>query len=262
MSSPTWPVEPTPTPPPEPDRPERPVRPGEAFWGYQDLVILAGLALPSFILGVLITRALGLINPGNTEVPEAAGVLVAQFLAYGFWFGCLWALLRIRYRRSFWTSLGWLLPEKPLWYYAALGPVLAIAVGLLGGLLGKPDTEMPMLEMLKDPVALMLVGAFAITLGPLAEELIFRGFVLPLLARSLGAAVGVSLTAAFFALLHGEQYGWSWQHLIIIAAVGATFGVVRLRTGSTAAATVMHATYNLTLFAAILSNMEEFLTSW
>ena len=111
---------------------------------------------------------------------------------------------------------------------------------------------MPMQELLRDRASLVLVGIFAVTLGPLCEELSFRGFFLPLLARSLGAAGGVLLTAVAFSLMHGPQYAWSWRHILLITLAGVAFGVVRLRSGSTAAATIMHATYNLTFFVAYL----------
>jgi hypothetical protein len=116
--------------------------------------------------------------------------------------------------------------------------------------------------LLRDRTSLALVGVFAVTLGPLCEELIFRGFLQPLLARTLGAAAGVVVTAAVFALPHGPQYAWSWQHVLLITLAGAVFGWVRHRSGSTMAAAVMHAGYNLVFFAALAAQWEEFSTTW
>ena len=105
--------------------------------------------------------------------------------------------------------------------------------------------------LLKDRVSLILVAIFGVTVGPLAEELIFRGFLQPLLVRSLGTAAGISVTAIPFGMLHYWQYGRSWRHVIMIGAAGAAFGWVKQSTGSTKASTIMHASYNAVLFAGL-----------
>ena len=56
-----------------------------------------------------------------------------------------------------------------------------------------------------------------------------------------------------FGLLHLPEYEKSWKHGLLIATAGAIFGWVRYRTGSTAAATFMHSSYNLTQLAAFLA---------
>ena len=98
----------------------------------------------------------------------------------------------------------------------------------------------------------MLVAFFAVVLGPVFEELLFRGFLLPLLQRALGAWLGILLAAAGFALLHGAQYQWSWKHLLLVGLAGAAFGLARYKTGSTAAAALLHGGYNLTFFVGYL----------
>lgn len=221
------------------------------FWNYHDLLLLIGLALPALVAAMVVARTAMLILPEKAVTP-AAGILVAQFLGYGLWFLCLYGLLRLRYGRPFWRSLAWVRPGTTMVMYVASGALLAITVALLGAALKTPDIAMPMQELLRDRASLVLVGIFAVTLGPLCEELSFRGFFLPLLARSLGAAGGVLLTAVAFSLMHGPQYAWSWRHILLITLAGVAFGVVRLRSGSTAAATIMHATYNLTFFVAYL----------
>jgi hypothetical protein len=242
------------------EAPRETVRPGP-FWSYQDLVLLVGLALPVMVVSALAVQVVSWMLPGGAMLP-AVGVLAAQFLAYAAWFLVLWAIIRLRYGRPFWHSLAWIQPGRGILRYALFGPLLAISVGIAGALLRTPDIELPMMELMRDRLSLILVGAFAVSLGPLCEELAFRGFFLPLLARSIGAAAAVLATSAVFALLHGPQYAWSWRHLVLITAAGAAFGVVRLRTGSTSAATVMHATYNLTLFMGYLTHLEQIGAPW
>jgi len=228
-------------------RPER-----YPFWGYQDLVILLGLILPVVVLSALIVGGLLQFFPQQASSP-AVGVLSAQFLAYSLWFFCLWTLIRFRYGKPFWFSLAWVTPRRSLLLYAVYGPLLALAVGVAGALLQTPEIKMPMMDLLRDRLSITLVGLFAVTLGPLAEELAFRGFVLPLLARSLGPVPAILVTSGVFALLHGPQYAWSWRHVLLIALASVAFCIIRLRSGSTLAATAMHATYNLTFFVVFLA---------
>lgn len=230
------------------------------FWGYQDLLLLIGLAVPSVIAAaafvMIVAVAVG--HAGRS----AATVLGVQFLAYGFWFLGLYALLKLRYGRPFWQSLAWRRPAGGLGGFLVKGAVLALVVALLGAALRTPDIDMPIKELLRDKASVVLVGVFAVTLGPLCEELIFRGFLQPLLARSLGAAWAIPLTAALFAIPHGPQYAWSWQHVVLITLAGSAFGWVRHRTGSTLAATVMHASYNFVFFVALVARWEDLSTAW
>jgi membrane protease YdiL (CAAX protease family) len=96
------------------------------------------------------------------------------------------------------------------------------------------------------------MGFFAVTLGPLCEELAFRGFLQPLLVSTFGAVGGVLLQAVPFAALHGAEYAWSWQQLLVMLFAGSAFGWMRQRTGSTASATYMHAGFNLVVFLGML----------
>jgi membrane protease YdiL (CAAX protease family) len=60
-------------------------------------------------------------------------------------------------------------------------------------------------------------------------------------------------TSALFSLVHGIQYSWRWQNLLLLLAVGMAFGCVRARTGSVIATTLIHAAYNATLFTALFA---------
>ena len=104
-----------------------------------------------------------------------------------------------------------------------------------------------------------MVGFFATTLGPLAEELVFRGFLQPLMMRTFGTAAGIVLASLPFSLAHGPQYSWSWRHVLLLFLASVVFGVVRWRTGSTAASTLVHATYNLTFFTGFLLQRKDLL---
>lgn len=224
---------------------------GDAFWGALDVFFMASLALPALLAAGLIVFGVSSFVP-VLRMLRAAQVLAMQFLFWGIWLAALYAVLRLRYGRRFWASLGWRRPPAGYGQAALLGALTAGGVIAGALILRPPEVALPLLELLKDPLSLVLVGVFAVTLGPVCEELAFRGFLLPWLARLIRPAPAVVLTGALFAVLHGPEYAWSWRHVLLITVAGAAFGAVRLRTGSTAAAAVMHAMYNLVFFAALL----------
>ena len=123
-------------------------------------------------------------------------LLGAQFAFYGLLFGTLVALFRLQYDRPFWRSLGWVATPLPVYSMMTYGVGLAMTVLLLGSLIRTPRTENPLTALLKDPTSLILVAIFGTIVAPVCEELMFRGFLQPLLVRSLGAPAGILATAA------------------------------------------------------------------
>jgi membrane protease YdiL (CAAX protease family) len=214
------------------------------FWSYEDLGLFIGSVIPVFLLAILIVRV----------VPIPGGVvqaMVYQSLIYALLLGVLYLLVSWRYQQPFWGSLGWTVFRLPF-LCAAIGPVLAIASSTLGVLLKAPPIPSPIEDLISDRRSLFIMMLFLTVFGPVFEELVFRGFLFPLLARSLGPWPGILLAATPFALVHGSQYHWSWQHLTIVGLAGVVFGFIRYKTGSTAAATLAHTGYNATLFVGFL----------
>src|SRR5215467_9767922 len=177
---PTLPPEPPPLAPPEAPPAER-----DPFWGYSDLFLFGGLALPAMLAGfglVKVTLYLLRLHP-----VRAAEAVAEQFMGYLFLSLVLVVIFRLQYGRPFWKSLGWTpIPVPPMWV-AIAGWLTAFAVVLVGYLIRTPTTANPMTELIQENrLSLILVGIFGVTVGPLAEELAFRGFLQPLLVRSLG----------------------------------------------------------------------------
>jgi len=219
------------------------------FFDYTDLFFFVGLCIPCLLIALLLIRALKLFAP----LPMPVQLLLVQSVWYFLVFGSLAALFRIRYDQPFWESLGW----RPLSFSTATGaflagPLLALAVGLLGSALHTPDISLPFEEMLGSTGTKILLGMLVVILGPVAEELAFRGFLMPLLIRSLGAATGIILTGIIFGSVHGYEYQWSWQFMLLISLVGCIFGWAKFKTQSIVVSALMHSTFNLTQFAAFL----------
>lgn len=178
--------------------------------------------------------------------------LPAQLLLYIFLYFALWLIIKVKYDRPVWTSLGWKSSRIASWQAFAGGCALSFVVGLLGSALRTPQIKSPFDRFLHSPGWIALFGLFAVFLGPVFEELVFRGFVQPLLSRDLGNLAGILLTAFAFGFLHGPEYG-AWQFVALITAAGACFGWVRAWTGSLVPAVVMHAGFNTVFFVAALT---------
>ena len=94
-------------------------------------------------------------------------------------------------------------------------------------------------------MAIMELLVLGFVLGPILEESLFRGCLLPLLAQTTGSGPAVILTAILFALFHQPA---NLAHWVSFTATGIAYGWIRVASRSTAAAAVMHATYNLAVF--------------
>jgi len=248
------PFEPLGLPPqPEQQPPSAPpiVPPREPFWSYTDLAIFAGLAIPCLLLGVGLVRVFEFVFHIQVRL-RTMELLPAQFLGYGLMFAGLMLLFRWQYDRPFWRSLGWTSLRLSPFVIVIAGLVTAFGVSGISLLLKTPTTSNPMTDMLQNRASLILVALFGLTIGPLSEELAFRGLLQPLVVRSLGVAPGILVAAVPFGLLHFQEYGNSWRHAVLISLAGAAFGAMRQVTGSTRASTLMHSSYNALFFLALL----------
>jgi len=233
----------------------------EPFWNYSDLLLLVGMAMPAMLVGMLAVKGVVWAFELHLKL-RAVEIVPAQFLGYALLFGALAVLFRVQYDRPFWDSLAWRPAGMPAGWIVLNGVLTAVGVSVLGVALRIPDTANPMKEMLSDPVSLAVVGLFGVTLGPMSEELLFRGFLQPLLVRSLGPMAGVAAAAVPFGLLHLQQYGYSWRHVVLITGAGVSFGWIRHITGSTRASTLMHAAYNGLFFCALLAQWKDLPQKW
>jgi len=217
------------------------------IWGYPDLALFLSAVLPSLALAALLLRSARMFAPvffGS----DAARTLVFQAFMYVFLVGALYLVIALRYGEPFLPSLGWTFPIPHAFLVLAAGPVLTIALSALGVLLRAPLDSSQIEVLIKSRASLAAIILFGVVLAPIFEEMLFRGFLLPLLVRSLGPWLGILLTAVPFALLHGAQNHWAWQPVLLIGIAGIAFGLVRHKTGSTTAAFLMHSAYNATGF--------------
>lgn len=129
-------------------------------------------------------------------------------------------------------------------------PVVALSGWLLERIWSDPSGSNPLLEMVlttPSSAALLLLGLTALVLAPLFEETLFRGVLLPVLARRWGGGWGVLLSAAAFALAH-----LSLGELLPLFVLGLGLGWLRLQSGRLGASVLMHGLWNGLTFANLL----------
>ncbi|MBV8833292.1 MAG: CPBP family intramembrane metalloprotease [Acidobacteriaceae bacterium] len=224
--------------------------PAEPFWNYSDLGLITGLLVASVVLILFGVGALALIKPALRNDPTPL-LLPTQFLLYGFIYLCFRLVFGLRYGKPVFRSLGWRPSELKLWIVALAGPLLAIAVSGLATLLHTPKVDSPLDKLTETPWSFAIFGVMAVTIAPLFEEMIFRGFLQPLLSRTFGVVAGILVTAALFGALHAPEYSWAWQYAVAVALAGVVFGWLRARTNSIIPSTVMHGCYNALFVVAL-----------
>jgi hypothetical protein len=223
------------------------------FWGFAEVLLIAALFLPAIWVGTLAVDAASASLHSDPRL--GLPMVIAEFIGYIIVFIALWLLFR-RHDKPLFESLGWIpQPFRPL-HLAVLGIALVAFVVLLGNLLNIPNTETPFDKLLSDTASRIGIVVFGVTLGPVIEELLFRGFLQPVLVDSMGVFPGIVVTSLLFGALHLSQNGNIWQSGALIAIVGFVLGVVRHVSGSTRASAITHISYNaLPFLTLILSGM-------
>jgi membrane protease YdiL (CAAX protease family) len=171
--------------------------------------------------------------------------LLSEFLAYIAVAIYMVALVEGKYHVGFWQAIRWNWSGGAAVKRLGLG-VLMVGLDLLGRFLPMPRS-VPFDQFFARTTDAYLTTAFAVTLGPLMEELFFRGFLYPVLARRRGVVLGVIFTALPFGLVHLVQYGYAWGAVLVIFLVGVVLTAIRAVTGSVAASFLAHVGYNATL---------------
>jgi uncharacterized protein len=221
--------------------------------------LLVGVTLLALSIGLGLLTAFGIgasldanrNRPSTTELGWALsiGTLVQQ--------ASLVALV--------WIAAGWrgshrqhvLALKAPIrgWqsYATSFGALVCVAAAMSATVYGIDPTIMkndlrPFQEMLRLPswwLIVIMVGIGA----PLAEEILFRGFLFSALASSRVGIVGASLlTSAGWATLHS----YSVAGLLQVFVIGLVFAAILVRTGSLRVTIFCHALYNSILVTLLI----------
>lgn len=219
------------------------------IWTGWDVLLLAVLtAVLSFIIvPVLVVLAAKLVAYPHESwlevVRKPVLALLSEFLSYIVVAVFMIMLVEGKYHQRFWSAIQWNWGSARLWMLGV--GMLTVLIDVLGRFLPMPKTS-PFDEFFSRPRDAYLIAIFAVTVGPLMEELFFRGFFYPVVVRRISVTWAVLLTAMPFGLLHYFQYR-SWGAVLLITLVGVVLGTVRATTKSVAASFLVHVGYNGTL---------------
>jgi membrane protease YdiL (CAAX protease family) len=217
------------------------------FTGW-DLLVLVGLTIGAIaILGALVVIVAHWVlypNIAIGDLAQSTGLAIAtQFFTYVVVLFAMVKLVEMRAGR-FWQPIRWNWPRGWAGFLAA-GSVLYFVLIGFAQVLPIPK-HLPIDRFFDSPRQAMLMSIFAVTMAPLMEELFFRGFLYPVMARRIGMVASILLTSVAFGFLHGAQLKYSWAVLVIFL-VGIVLTTVRAITKSVAASFLVHVGYNGTL---------------
>jgi membrane protease YdiL (CAAX protease family) len=243
------------------------VAPGRAVenpvFNLLDVLLIVLVALGSLAFCFLI--ALFASHPSHSvdakEIAfNALFIIPVQVAAYILTVGFMVFLVWQRYRTGFLQAVGWNAPAtKAAWIPLLGGAGLAVVSQVLSLALHRwIPKSLPIDQLFRTPASAYLLAAFGILVAPMVEEIFFRGFLYPSLARPLGMAPAITLTAAGFALLHAQQLAHAWAPLLILFGVGTVLTVVRALTKSVALCVLIHTGYNFTLFTVVFIATQGF----
>jgi membrane protease YdiL (CAAX protease family) len=216
------------------------------FFGFASLMVVQ----LSFVFYVSANRHLSAKQVEQVFESSPQLLVGTNVLWYGLLFLFLYVTLAVLRDVPFWRSLGWrklnvdpAAGKGSAWMYFFSGCGLAIFVAVAS--FNMKNTEhLPIQELFKNRTGAMLLMGMAVLIAPLVEETVFRGYLYPLFAKSLGVLPGILITGALFGLMHGSQLGWTWGLVLLLTFVGVIFTFARARTGTVLASFLLHLGYN------------------
>jgi len=226
--------------------------------------LLVGLSHPSDAQKIVSA----MMKPKILITVQALAYIVTLVASY-FFFPLLW-------HRPFGNGIQWdfATARRNVLKLIPIGLVTGFAVQAFSSLIPVPK-NIPMDDFFRTPSDVWLVTAFGTLIAPMAEEICFRGFLLPAFAiaydwlslpKTLAArerwhittnltvaayVFGAILSSIFFVLLHAEQLAHAWAALGILFVVSLVLTAVRIRTRSVASSTLVHACYNASVFLTL-----------
>lgn len=208
------------TPPPIPFVPEgegifRYFRVSTAIYRKIDLIFIGLIFL--IFAGLTLGSAAG--GGGETEIPleqkfKPEALIVSIFFQF-LLMGMACAFVARRISQSEWLGLHW----RQWWMSFAIAPVSVFCMWCLMGFLAisgwngwlekvfdieSLQESVKLLKEAKDPVVLALMAVAAVLVAPVAEEIVFRGYLYPAAKRFCGPVGGIIFSSLVFAAAHGN----------------------------------------------------------
>ncbi len=249
-----------------PEQPPAPPLAPREIWKLRDLLLFV-VFIPFALLASALVVLMGyvVLRPfagwqvrADAIQSDTIFLLIQQCIFYVLVLGFLGLLARFQHQQPFWKSLGWKKPKpRQVAGYLAGGGGLALAISL--ALTMRPDAQdFPLEKLFNSRIACFAIGAFAISVAPVVEELVFRGLLFAIFERAVGLRFAVVTTAILFAGLHVPEYWHAWHHMFMILVVGMAFSLARGSTGSLTPGIMLHIGYNSVIMAGLFFSTQHF----
>ncbi len=253
------------------------------------VLLIGGGVVSSALLGValyfhLLEKWLGVhsLQAAAKSTPVELGL---EFLIYMLGIGIAVPLFRMIWHKSFFSGVHWHGTTAGRLRYLLFGvAVICNLLAIVGNWLLPFPQHAPIDKLFGSTTDAWMLACFGVLIAPFFEEMIFRGFLLPAVATawdwlnekmrhelpkpldaagnpvwSVGAMVFAALlVSAPFAAMHAPQVGNAWGPVMLLYCISLILCAVRLKTRSLAASTLVHASYNLLLFAVMFAETGGF----
>jgi uncharacterized protein len=233
-------------------------------WGWWDLASLMVIGFVGLVLSnVLVLKAfmaagITMAQLKNSVADQNLVNIIATYLIFVALLGYLVAQMRLRFNLPAWQTLGWRslrtgqTPRGAAYLGLILSGFLLSLIVAVSSSFFTAKTKMPIQQLLQDRHNAMLLLTISVTLAPLIEETIFRGYIYPVVARTFGVPISILFTGTIFGLLHSSQLGNSWPRVGLLIFVGIVFTYARAKTGTVLASYLLHMSYNSFLLVSFL----------
>jgi membrane protease YdiL (CAAX protease family) len=236
-------------------------------------LLFAGFTALTLFLFKLVLFALGespvARQAGAVAVPHPKLQIAILAATYLTTLTAAWLFFPLAWQRSFLNGVRW------QWAIARRQAAKLIALGLLVGFMMQivtslvaPPKTMPIDQFFLTPADAWLMALFGTLVAPAFEEICFRGFLVPAFAIAYdwlslprtpearahwqttttlspdSLIFSAVLTSVIFAWMHADQYAHQWAALLALFSISLVLTFVRIKTGSVAASTLVHASYN------------------
>jgi membrane protease YdiL (CAAX protease family) len=211
-----------------------------AFVGAFAVALVGGivLAIIGTGFGVSLDDPTPAVNISATVVQDLAFVGVPILLSWLMFRRVVPAWFGVN-RTPLWPAVGMTLLMMLSYYVLS-----AVYAGLLD--LSEPDQLPDSLGVEQSTAALIAVCILVTVIAPIAEEVLFRGFMFGALRNWRGPIVSAVITGIVFGAIHAG--GTEVEFLVPLALLGVFLALLRWRTGSLLPCMVVHAFNNSIAF--------------
>ena len=224
-----------------------------------DLVIAAGY----LILFLMVWKTLPETLARTADADPTVGGVVVQMIGMIFLAGVVPAILFWRVNLKEFFGLEWQAWKKVFWIAPAFVFSMLVLLSLQIALGWQDWTEwkfgaeqqaaVTLLKESKDVGLLLALAVSAVLIAPLTEEVIFRGYLYPVMKRYSNRWVAAVFTGVAFGVIHFNVFS-----LPTLAVMGVVLVVLYEKTGSLWVTIACHAAFNgLTVGAHLIPKLVE-----